>query len=194
MLSNAELRQAFIDALESVEAERAGEMVALPRKPGRDLEFLARGPASRPAVEWLAEDRWRTTWQRTLEQVRAIFSPPMLAYRADPAQLEDPWFTLLRDEIEAAGGLYSVTLECTLSSETAAALSGFLSLAVTFGSAPQNVHFPLRASLDWGGYQAAILIPEEGRARFPDIPLSAILDEGRQEVNSGLSLMLQTVQ
>ncbi len=190
LLENAGLRQALMDALESVEAERAHQMIPLPKTPKTDLSFLLdRTP--QPLVEILNDHKWRGTWRRTLEQIQAIFSPPELAYRADPTQFEDPWFTLLRDELEASGAVYTVALECTLSSQTDEAISAFLNLAVTLSSDPKSAWFPLQAVLHWGAYTESIIVPEEGRTRFPDIPLTAIMDIEHEEIRSGLSLILE---
>ena len=191
LLENAELRQAFLDALDSIEAEQAGTLTPLPAAAKAKLDFLISRPSA-PIVENLEKQNWRATLQRTLEQIQAIFLPPQqMAYRADANLYEDPWFTLLREEIRAAGSEYAVALECTLSNESDEALSPFVNLAVTLGSETAS-SFPLRASLHWGMYQASLLLSEEGRARFPDIPLASIFDETQQHVQAGLSLTLET--
>jgi len=114
-----------------------------------------------------------------------------LAYRADPSLYEDSWFTLLRDEIDVEGTIYTVALECTLAGDVNA-ISTYLSLAVTLGTASSKPNFPLQARLQWGGYQKSVRIAEEGRAKFPDIPLNIILDDNHQSIKSGLSLTLET--
>ena len=192
LLENADLRQAFLDALESIEAERANELVTLPGAGSQNLDFLA-SQQSEPAVERLENDNILLRWIRTLEQIQAVFSPQEFVYRAALDLTEDPWFTLLRDELTLAGSTFAVALECTLSSERESALSPFLNLALTVGDSPGPVQFPLRASLNWGDYQESVLLPAEGRARFPDILLSAIFDASQQQVRSGLSLTLETV-
>ena len=47
LLGNAELRQAFLDAIESVEAEHAGQLLPLPEGAKAGLDFLKSTP-SRP--------------------------------------------------------------------------------------------------------------------------------------------------
>ena len=191
LLANADLRQAFLDALESVEAERAGQLIPVPETGQASLAFLKKQLAV-PVVEVLGKEGWRATWQRTLKQIQSIFSPPELAYRLDPSLSEDSWFTLLRDEITAAGTVYAVALDCTLSSNIEDALAIFLSIAVTLGASSEPLQFPLRASLEWGTYQESALIPKEGRVRFPDIPLSAISDPEQRQIQAGLRLTLET--
>jgi hypothetical protein len=190
LLEHAELRQAFLDALEAVEAERAGQLTPLPGASNTNLAFLSNLPPA-PTLEILSQDHWRATWQRSFEQIRVIFSPPELAYRADTSAIEDPWFTLLRADINTAGSSYAVVLDCTLATETDNALAAYLNLAVTLES-PTPAQFPLRASLQWGTYHESLLITEEGRVRFPDIPLLDISDSALGEIQAGFSLTLGT--
>jgi len=191
LLQNADLRQAFLDALESVEAERAGELLPLPETPRTDLSFLSHQDFE-PVIEKLERQNWRATWKRSFEQIQAVFSPPKLAYRADPSLLEDPWFTLLREEVALAASTYAVALECTVSGDRDRALSAFLNLAVTVESSTEQTPFPLRAHLQWGRYAGSIQISQEGRTRFPDIPLDAIYDPSKRQIQAGLSLVLET--
>jgi hypothetical protein len=191
LLENPDLRQAFLDALDSLEAERAGDLVPMPAAGEASLDFLA-DPTPGPAVERLGKENWRFTWKKSLEQLQALFSPGELAYRAGLDPLEDPWFTLLRDELTAAGTTFAVALECSLSRDRDDALAAFLNLAVTLGSTPGPEQFPLRATLRWGAYHESLLLAEEGRARFPDILLSAVFDPSQDYVRAGLSLTLET--
>jgi hypothetical protein len=188
LLGKPELRQAFLDALEAVEAERAGTMLPLP-DPETQLDFLARQPSA-PVVQTLGEN-WRATLQRSLEQIQAVFSPPELAYRADP-MIEEPWFTLLREEITADEGTYTLALDCTLSDDLDNALAAYLTLAVTLNAPAVSARFPLRVNLQWGEYQESVWIAEERRARFPDITLVKIFDPALEELQAGLSLTLET--
>jgi hypothetical protein len=193
LLSNAELRRALLDALESVEAERAGNLSRLPEAAKRNLSFLA-GQGPLPVLELLDEHKWRFTWRSTLEQIRTVFSPPnMMAYRADAGAFEEPWFTLLRDEIDAGGATYAVALECTLSNQSDEDLAVFLDFAITLGGPAGESGFPIRASLRWGEYERSILLTEQGRSRFPDIPLTTVMDKDYQNIKSGLSLTLESI-
>lgn len=189
LLENAALRQAFLDALESVEAERTGELVPLPGAT-HPLDFLTRQPSA-AVIEIAGTKSWRATWQRTLEQLQAVFSPPEIAYRAGNADVEDPWFTLLRDEMTTGGVTYDILLDCTLSSEKEGALSTFLNLAVTLGKTGKPAGFPLRASLQWGDYEGSVLVTEEGRFRFPDIPVASVFNAADSQPQAGFSLSLE---
>ncbi len=190
LLGDTDLRQAFLDALESIEAEQAHQQLPMPEPEKAKLTFLG-NQRIRPILELRESHQWRTTWQTTLEQIQAIFSPSKLAYRSVPDLFEDPWFLLLRDEIEVEGSTYAVALECTLA-DIGEALSAYLNLAVTLGTTADKQNFPIQASLHWGDYQESVLITEEGRARFPDISLDKVMDESQQNIKSGLNLIIET--
>ncbi len=190
LLENRALREAFLDALESVEAENASELVPLPAQTKPTLDFLKlQSPA--PIVESASQTTWHAVWQRSLEQLQAIFSPPRLAYRADPL-MEDSWFTLLREELITSTTTYEFALECSLAAERENALAASINLAVTLGSPDMQSQFPLRAHLQWGEYDEIIELLEEGRMKFPDIPLTMIFDSATQEIHAGLSFTLES--
>jgi len=190
MLENAGLRQAFLDALESLEAERDGNLIPMPA-PDTRLDFLTSQPPA-PNVIHLDEKNWRVLWQRPLAQIQAIFSPPELAYRAKQSLIEEPWVMLLREDIRVSGDTYSVALDCTPADEEENALAVFISLAVTSGASREPAKFRLRARLAWGRYQEDVLIPAEGRMRFPNISFDKIFDPATESLTDGLSLTLET--
>jgi len=191
LLENAELRLAFLDALDSLEAERAGELIPMPA-PETRLDFLTSQPPA-PKVSLMDGDRWSILWQRPLEQIRAIFSPPELAYRAEQSLIEEPWFTLMREEIQVSESAYSIALDCAPAEEEEKTLAVYVSLAVMPGASREPAKFPLRAKLAWGGYQQDVLIPAEGRMRFPNISFDKIFDPAMENLTDGLSLTLETV-
>jgi hypothetical protein len=190
LLENAELRQAFLDALDSLEAERDGDLIPMPA-PDTRLDFLTSQPPA-PNVIHLDEENWKVLWLRPLAQIQAIFSPPELVYRAEQSLIEEPWVTLLREEIQVSGNTYSVTLECTPVEEEENALAVFVSLAVTPDVSREPVKFPLRARLAWGAYQEEMMIPAEGRTRCPNISFDTIFDPATGNLTDGLSLTLET--
>lgn len=191
LLQNADLREAFLDALTAIEADRAGAFLPIPR-PAVELNFLQQ-PSIKPKINIHTGNTWSVIWQKTLEEIKTIFSPPDLAYRAEPDLLEEPWFTLLRDEIPVADTTYSITLDCTLATEHENQLAVFITLAVTPNTSPAQPNFPIRAELRWGTYQHSVEIPAEGRIRFPDIPYEIIFDPASNQPRAGLSLSLATV-
>lgn len=189
LLRNAALRQAFLDTLEMLEAGKAGELIPLPAGERPRLGFLQK-KTPRPAFP--DAPSWKITLNRTIQDLKSIFSPPQLAYRADANLFEENWFTILRDDIELGGSSYSVLLECGISKETEDALSATLNIAISMEKLPSAVAFPVSATLRWGEYSATLTLPDEGRVRFPDIPFYATFDPQNQEIISGLDLVLET--
>ncbi|MDX9991053.1 MAG: hypothetical protein RBS68_03285 [Anaerolineales bacterium] len=189
LLKNAALRQAFLDTLELIEAEKEGLWLPLPAGEAPSLAFLHKKPNQAEAQQ-VGMEHWQIRLQRTIQELRNIFSPPKLAYRADANLYDDNWFTVLRDEIELGGFSYAILLECGISKETEDALSASLNLALTLEAATSSGS-PVYASLHWGKYNETITIAEEGYTRFPDIPFSATFDQQSQEISADLDLVLE---
>jgi hypothetical protein len=157
LLENAALREAFLDALDSVEAERDGRLVPLPSNAHASLSFLEQ-QASPAVFELFEPDRWRATWQKSMVQLQAIFSPAKLAYRADPL-IQDPWFVLLREEITTTKGTsFDVELSCTLGDQAENSIAAYLNLAVMLETPAAQAPFPLRVRLQWGEYTESVLL------------------------------------
>lgn len=193
LLGDAILRQAFIDSLEMMEKSNNNELTTLPSAIKKELTFLADTPFS-PKITDLGDDKWQIRWQRTVKQLQSVFFPPNLglAYRADPNLLEDTCFTLVRGDVDFQGKVYSLQLECGIAENVEDALAAFLHLAVTFESKQAQLGDPLLATLVWGKYDETLEIFSQGRVRFPDIPLTAALDEERLNIISDLSLTIET--
>jgi hypothetical protein len=190
LLKNSNLRQAFLEALESL--EKGAEPVALPQASKTSLAFLT-SCLPQAVPERLAGGGWKIGLQRTIEQLQSIFSPPKLAYRSDPSLSEDPWFTLIREEFDVEEAQYAIVLECTLSEDDAKALSADLNFAVTIRAEKDRPRFPIQATLQWGTYHEMIQITEEGRTRFPNIPLSSVFDDEHLNVQADIQLSLQNI-
>lgn len=188
LLKNAELRKLFLDALHNV-LEESGEDL-LVEVPDADLGFLKRHTVQ-PAVEIFNKDKWRVRWQRTVAQLESVISPPDLAYRSDANLFEDPWFTLLRDELVVGGSALAVVLEGTLSKVSDDSLEVILKVAVTDLATQEDRPPKIRALLQWGDFSEEIQITEQGQKTFPPIPLDTILDKNKQAVISGLQLSLE---
>jgi hypothetical protein len=191
LLNHPDLLQAFLDVLDSIEDEEQNQPIPWADSTAVKLDFLA-GSVTQPIIEWLG-DIWKIHWRRTIDQLQAVFSHSELAYRSDPGASDDLWFILLRDEIALDGSLYSIALECTFSDEQQHALTPFLNVAVTVGSVTKRPAFPIRISLQWGTYMAAIQIGEEGRVKFPNIPLPAMFDKEYENVNAELNLTIEPI-
>lgn len=189
LLNHPDLRQAFLDIVDSLEEEDQHIRIPWTEETDVDLGFLNE-QSSAPLIARL-QDHWTVSWQRTIDHLQALFSPSELAYRADPTLSEDLWFILLREEIKIEDLLYTIVLECTVSEENAEALSPSLNVAVTIGTVTDQSPFPIQASLQWGTYQEQLQIHEEGRVRFPDIPLKTIFDPEHKSIIAQLHLVLE---
>ena len=78
LLHDEELRESFIDAIETV--ERGQE---LPTSLAVNIDFLS-ALSLKPSFEVVDKESWKIQWKRTIEQLQAIFSPAELAYRSVP--------------------------------------------------------------------------------------------------------------
>jgi hypothetical protein len=190
LFSNAMLRQTFLDILELAESEKKGETVPFPAVGEPNLAFLNKRRLQ-SGIEKVDDHHWQIKWQKTVEQLQAVFSPPTLVYRSDASLFDDAWFPVLRGEANLSGSIYSVLLECGISKEKEEALSASLNLAVTLESPTSFSQFPIYATLHWGKYNETLKMTEEGRARFPDIPFVIPFDEQNQSIASGLDLTLK---
>lgn len=184
LLIDTDLRQAFLDALESLEAA-AGQDEAF-----FTAMFAASGP-SQPGFVSRFIAKQHLTFQRTIEQLQVIFFPPHLAYRADPNIFEEPLFVLLREEFETEGCVYAIALRGAPSDVDHEALSLFLDVAVTPLEAVNPPPFPVQSSLHWGVYYATVLVLQEGQVRFPDISYKKIFADNGQSIQAGLTLSLE---
>lgn len=191
LLSDPNLRQAFVDLLGLTEDEN--KPLPFPKATSTDLDFLS-PHLLEPRLEKLSKNKWLVSWKQTVEQLQTIFSPSAFASRKELSLLEDRWFILLRDEIDIEGSIYTLDLEGASSEEESDAISAFLNLAVTLEAGSNQLKFPIQASLKWGSYQASILITEEGRAKFPNIPFIFIFDNDLKTVKSDLDFSLEIIQ
>lgn len=189
LLTNAALREAFLDVLTLIEKDERGLLAALPNGPVTSLDFLAK-PSRQLDEKTGTGQSWLMTWQRTINDLQALFSPPERAYRADPSLTEDPWFTLLQEEFQANQAQYAVVLECALLDDQSA-LSTVLDIAVTFKGLEKLDVFPLKATLHWGVYQESLLIEKEGRLKFAEIPLDIPFDDTFENITANLDFTLE---
>jgi hypothetical protein len=190
MLRNGRLMQDFIEGLDLLEREYQGQMTPLPQKLKIDLAFLE--SACPKIIEATDEGEWRVSWQCSTEHLEKIFAPLQLVFREDGSViLEEPWFILLRDEVEVEETKMAVLLEGTLSDELPGSLNVFLKVALTHAH-PDKVRLPrLQATLRWGGVLEETLVSESGRAEFSSVAINHILDHSDRSVSTDLELTLQ---
>jgi hypothetical protein len=193
LLAVPELHAAFLEILELLEKDRAGELAPLPAEPSHDLSFLPASTTPTPAFEKTPGGQWRATWRQTARQVQALFAglfqPPDLAYRDAGLWPDENDLTLIRSQIEVAQGTLDVTLEAGVLAEQPDALG--LSLLAT--TATPTAASAIEAHLTWGTYAQTVAVPLNQRVSFPPIDLKAITDPTTAEFTADLHLRLENV-
>jgi hypothetical protein len=189
LVGNAELRQLFLDTLESVQNDHDGNFVALPNPAAVHFD-LRDAASSRPTLVERSDHSWQIGWQRTIEQLQRIFSPSELVYRSEPALFDGPRFILLQDEVVVGDATFEIRLECRPSLQFDDLLSVFLT--TTIENSALEPQFPVRVLLVWGSYRASMTLVEQGRVQLPDIPVIDIFDQAKKSVNADLSLTIET--
>lgn len=187
LLQNSELMQAFIDAFHTVVKEEA-----LPEDLPENIDFLL-DLFPKPSLEVVKKDSWRVQWKRTIDQLQETFSPKEFSYRFDPSISEDPWFILLRDELEVEGVVVRVTLVGALSEEVSNSFEITLNVTATDLTTQEEIYPKLQSTLRWGKYMGETQISEKGRGEFPPLQISTILDKKKENIIADLQLDLTTV-
>ena len=196
LLAEDELRQAFLEALDLIESGPAATPEFTPTVSESSLSFL-KSASAQPMLQQPSPGHWRVSWQQTIEQLQATFFPVRRAsapaYRhAD--DFEDSWFTLFRGDIELDQTRLAVLLEAVLRLDAPNALNVQLAVGIIPDPIESTAPLPdLRATLDWGSYNATVAVGQWGRATFPAVPLDVILDEANRRITSDLRLGLELV-
>lgn len=203
MLADNELRQAFLESLELLTHSRAGTLLPLPFPASQSLTFLQANPVvpGSSRIEQTGPGRWRILWRRTLAEIQAILfdSSPLTnspAFRGPtplPTGLEDPWFTLLRSEVEVEAYRLSVLLQATQLADRPSALELFLIVGVLPLANGTEAAPPLRANLRWGNYGQSALLDTTGQATFSAVPFNTILTPDHKAVKDHLYFSLEPV-
>ena len=192
LMEDEDLRQAFLDALEAMEDSRQ-ETKPLLDLPQHTFDFLKMA-APKPSIEYASPAKWRMAWQQTIDQLENIFfsaTIPQPVYRSVD-DLEEPWFTLFRSDVEVAQARLSVVLEAIWMTDMSDTLQMQVAVGFTPGPSEPTARTPdLRARLSWGQYEETVTITQRGRATFPILPLDLILDEAAQHFTADLQLTLE---
>lgn len=189
LLANAELRQAFLDALDLLERRDAGELTPLPEMPPPDLSFLKTAVTPKPLIEHFSPEKWRVTWHLLQDHLANLFMPSNLVYRSDSLDLEDNGIVLLRSQVDVDGTQIDLFLEAIRHVDEPNHF--YLYLSTTSLS---NIQLPaIQAHLQWGAFQQTVEIDQYGRARFQPLPLTAVLDETTQTFHNDLQLILESI-
>lgn len=190
LLAEPPLRQIFLDAIELLETDGAGELDPLPQAASIDLSFLApeeKATADPPTTF----EQLRVTLTRTRQQLRDLFAPPpaAAAMRGALAGMEDEYVTLLRSDVPTEQG----ELEVILEGRRPAAADALHPVVLVIQPEEAALPLPLQITLEWGSYRETESLDQRGRASLPPLALDAILDE-QGDVVTGLKLQLAAQQ
>lgn len=187
LLDDAELRQAFLDALAILTGDEAEEWQMLPDEFSRDLNFLQTAVSPPPIIQQTLSDKWQAAWHLLAEQLHQKFFLSFQPVYRSSDLLEDSSIVLLRDGFAAGDREYDVILEAVNPLDKPEQLQ--LTLLVTsLTDAPLPV---MKARLRWGGAERTAVPDRYGRAPFALLPLDTILDESGNHVLSDLRLNLE---
>ena len=195
LLANNSLRKAFLEDLDILEKSQIGGLEPLPGKPSQDLDFLHTVPPTH-TIELTPTGRWRITWVQVTEQLQHIFLSPTLSseaiYRDDANHLEETPFKLFHSNVDLNGESVTALLEALQPVANPDILQLSLSVALS-GDLDEESYLPkLLAHLQWGQYDESARVSQRGKAIFPNLPLSLILNQGRAQIGSNLRLTLES--
>jgi hypothetical protein len=178
LLAIPELREAFFDGVELLQKSRSGQLAKIPGGPSEDLSFLSEFVAVEAVTVRPDEGPQQLLWQRSREQMQALF------------EIFDPFLQLapflLDDELGVITLLHAVwPLEsgpCTLQLEAWQRVdhNDEFSLALVAsapGAAGKSPVAGRQVHLEWAGYRGRACFDPHGRADLPLLPISAIIDE-----------------
>jgi hypothetical protein len=195
MLGNSELFQAFIEAVEILEADRAGTLEEVPVSEFRVPPIPQVPP--QPEVEESRFGRWSVIWRQTAERLEGMFKLPdqslNLAFRSGRGLWETGSTTLIRGQAAVAGLDLAVLLTAdgtddpdVLQLNLMVADLGWSSAGFSAGS--------LKATIRWGQYNETGIVNEVGEILLPPLLLEAVLDESGHSLAGNLQLRLEPVE
>lgn len=187
LLADAELRQAFLDALAILSGDAADELDLLPNEFSHDLGFLQTAVSPPPIIRQTFSEKWQAAWYLLAEQLNQnffqLFQP---VYRSNYL-LESSSVVLLHNDFTLSNRQYDVTLEAVSPLDAPEQLRLILRIIpLTDGPLPM-----VTASLQWGNNVLTAVLDRYGRAQFPLVPLASVLNEAGSNILSDLRLSLE---
>lgn len=183
LLTNRDLRRSFLDIIQLMEDDLLHTLETLSEPVRGNLQFLLE--------EKQIETSWQFKWQRSLEQLQEIFSPPQLAYRAASDLGSGEEIRVFQDEFIIDDNLrYSINISCVLSELIENGLDIFLNIGISTKNKIVHSSRPIEITLNWGNYKETALITKDGRHPLPTIPLNFIFDNSIEHVTSALELTI----
>ena len=195
LLTNEDMRKAFLEDLDILVESKTGELEPLPVKPIRDLDFLHTVPPTH-TIELTPTGKWRVTWVQITEQLQHLLLSPALSseaiYRDEVNHLEETPFKLFHSKVDLNGENVTALLEALQPISNPDILQLSLTVALSSDQDEESFLQKLIARLQWGAYDESARVSRKGIAIFPDLPLSEILGQGRAQIGSNLRLMLES--
>jgi len=187
LVTDMDLRETFLDALEILELSRAGELEPVPGAFSYDLSFLNKQPPQ-PLIEITESGGWHVVWQQTAAQIEPLFITDRrhtddMTFRGAYNWLEEERIILLQDEVTLDEEQCEILLEATRPVGRPDQLN--LSLLVAAERLPSAA---IQAYIQWGSYKASSTLNKYGLGLFPPLPLSTILDRVGEKIVADLQL------
>jgi hypothetical protein len=126
--------------------------------------------------------------------IRSLNPLPAPEYRDVSGFLDEGSATLIQSEVRVENSNLGVLLTAALSDDFEAMnlqlLVAVMDVEAERDSAEINLS-SLTAGIHWGDYHENSPLNDYGQAKFPPLPLAAIVDETGQIINSDLQLVVQ---
>ncbi len=189
LIENNILLEDFLDILDVLYQAKQKADIFLPSTPSVDLSFL---PSPKPSiftsVVVAAKTVTKTFLQETINQLNRRLLVPQQTAMAMRRVLslpvdEDAWLTLLRQNVELGEERWQIRLEGTPDNRQDE------SLRLELGMIPMldlETIPPIEVTVRWGSYTEQRRLDDRGRAVFPPISLSTIIDEEAETVKADL--------
>lgn len=200
LLVDAELRSAFLSGVEVLAGgDEAYESLPLP--PNRDLSFLNRAKERRAEGEVDDSGDRVMHWRRSARDLVTAFSfllppaPGVLAesagsYRAGGGFLEDDVVTLMRGRVTSRTMHLDMTLEGLRPADRPHELHLTLWVVAVDDAAYPEQDVSMLATVQWGDYEAQVLITGDGRYSLPPRPIEDVAADAKTAARD-LTISLQ---
>jgi hypothetical protein len=194
LLSNWEIRRAFLIDLEILDKSDKGELEPLPVEPSRDLQFLYFAPPLH-TIEIDSHGNLRIIWIQTIDQLQQIFSSPTLSTmditRDNSTFLEDIPFRLFQSEVDLDGDTFTSLLEALQPIDNPEILQ--LHVTIAQGNDTNKIIdlSKVKANLKWGQYDASASFSQSKKIVFPELSLSTVLEDVDKQIGADLHLTLE---
>jgi hypothetical protein len=177
MIKSAELRQKFLDAVESVNNQDFGQI--------KDKSLIKKIISELITTEACQKQKI----QLSVADLNTIFFPPQVVYRS-AVEEEASDFLMMNEEIELNSAIYSLLVEGSLESTELETLSLTAFVSVVEKIVPDSSAMPLDINVTWGDFSKVIHIPAEGEFHLVNVPYMAFLNNERDNIANPLEISI----